>query len=627
MKRLRLIIFIFFLCLSVPLGYFVFRSYQSLYQEDMAQLKFFAETLFDEMEHELAVMVRKEENRAVDEYNYYYTPPGSQTRIRSPLSNKPEQSYITGYFQNNPDGTFQTPLIDNLAAHPGELRELVNDLTSVNKIFNQKRSTSAEIFEKQPITALKKNKQKKSQSFADRYLDFSRSKEQKLTLGQTKKRVEKITMSQAANIVQQDKKKDTAKAASDRYMAKAAPAQEDEQAWESQKPAPAAKNEENALGKQAEKLEAELDPMQSVFISNNQVFIFRRIVIDNQIFRQGFVINPVMFLEYLTESHFSRHPMAGFTHIQLNIFNKGRKTLSKNAGISANKPGFSLERTFPRPFSFLNATLTCEKIPRSAGRQTLNIMITGLAGIMLLGLFSIYSSAMSIAELSERKSKFVSSVTHELKTPLTNIRMYIEMLEQGIARSPEREQDYFRILGSESSRLSRLINNILEFSKLEKKQLFLNMKKGHFEEVIREVKDVMGQNIINSGFKLNIEKNHIPAFYYDREVMIQVLINLLENSMKFGKDSKQKEIGIKAGIREKKVKISISDKGPGIPQKALKKVFDDFYRVDSALIQNTRGTGIGLAFVKKVITAMGGTVSASNNRDRGCTISIFLPLA
>ncbi|MDM8538160.1 HAMP domain-containing sensor histidine kinase, partial [Desulfobacterales bacterium HSG17] len=297
-----------------------------------------------------------------------------------------------------------------------------------------------------------------------------------------------------------------------------------------------------------------------------------------------------------------------------------------NAGTWAKKPGFTLDRTFPRPFSFLQATLTCEKIPQSAGRQTLNLMITGLAGIMLLGLFSIYRSAMTIAELSERKSKFVSSVTHELKTPLTNIRMYIEMLEQGIAGTPDREQEYFRILGSESSRLSRLINNILEFSKLEKKKLFLNMKKGSFEEVVREVRDVMGQNIFNSGFKLNVEPFKIQSFSYDRELMIQVLINLLENSMKFGKDSKQKEISIKVSVREKWIKISISDTGPGIPQKALKKVFEDFYRVESALIQNTRGTGIGLAFVKKVIAAMGGRVTAANNRGHGCTISIILPL-
>ena len=96
-------------------------------------------------------------------------------------------------------------------------------------------------------------------------------------------------------------------------------------------------------------------------------------------------------------------------------------------------------------------------------------MLVLMTIIIVLGLFAIYQSAKTLVELSERRTTFVSSVTHELKTPLTNIRMYIEMLDQGMAQTPEREQEYFRILGSESSRLSRLINNVLEFSKLEKK--------------------------------------------------------------------------------------------------------------------------------------------------------------
>ncbi|QTA79853.1 Histidine kinase/HSP90-like domain-containing protein [Desulfonema limicola] len=614
MKQLRLIILIFCLSLSIPLGYFVLRSYQSLYQEDMAQLRYFAETLFDEMEQELAIMIRQEENRAVDEYNYFYTPPGSQNQTPSPISSLPGQSYILGYFQNNPDGSFQTPLIEKNKPVPKELTRIVNLLTSVNTIFNQKRSSSSEIFEIQPITTLNEKKEKESNGFADRFLNTSRAKEQKQSLGQTQKRVEEISETQALNIAQKDSWENVSKK-SKQYSA-LAPAPEIE-----------ALKSKTDLKEPAKKLEAELDPMQSVFITQKQIYIFRRIVINNQVFRQGFVINPLLFLEYMIQNHFIKQPMAGFTHLELRVRNRGITTGLKSAGIAAKNPGFLLEHTFPRPFSFLYATLTCEKIPRSAGRKTLNFMVAGLAGIMFLGLFFIYRSAMIIAELSERKSKFVSSVTHELKTPLTNIRMYIEMLEQGIAGSPDREQEYFRILGSESSRLSRLINNILEFSKLEKKHMCLNMKKGGFEEVIGEVRDVMGQNIFNSGFKLNVENINIRPFFYDREVMIQVLINLIENSMKFGRDSEIKEISIRVYDEKKWVNISVSDTGPGIPQKALKKVFEDFFRVESALIQNTRGTGIGLAFVKKAVSAMGGKVSAANNQGPGCTISILLPSA
>jgi signal transduction histidine kinase len=295
------------------------------------------------------------------------------------------------------------------------------------------------------------------------------------------------------------------------------------------------------------------------------------------------------------------------------------------AGVSANGPKFELHRSFPSPFSFLNATLTCDQIPRSTGRQTLNIMLIVLAGIVLLGLFAIYQSARTIVDLSERRSQFVSSVTHELKTPLTNIRMYIEMLEQGIARDQDREQEYFRILDSEGARLSRLINNVLELSKLEKRQRQVDMQTGDFEEVIREVETVMHEKLKHEGFTLKTEAVNIRPFRYDREIMILVLINLIENSMKFGKTAAQRQITIRIDRGEKQVNILVADTGPGIPAHALKKVFDDFYRVENSLTRTTRGTGIGLALVKKFVTLMEGTVTAENNDGPGCTITISLP--
>jgi signal transduction histidine kinase len=252
-------------------------------------------------------------------------------------------------------------------------------------------------------------------------------------------------------------------------------------------------------------------------------------------------------------------------------------------------------------------------------------MITVLALIILMGLFAIYQSARAMVALSERRSRFVSSVTHELKTPLTNIRMYLEMLEHGIAHDHKREQEYFRILGSESSRLSRLINNVLEFSKFEKKQRHLNMRKGTLEEVIQEVKQVMDEKLRQEGFSLKVEGQLTQTLIYDREAMIQVLINLIDNSMKFGRSS-SKQITLRVWPEDDSIKISVSDTGPGIPGYALKKVFDDYYRVDSDLARSTGGTGIGLALVKKLIVAMGGSVAATNNEGPGCTITISLPI-
>jgi two-component system sensor histidine kinase VicK len=372
-------------------------------------------------------------------------------------------------------------------------------------------------------------------------------------------------------------------------------------------------------------LRVEVDPLQSVHIDQGQVLVFRRIVIGNEVYRQGMVIQVEELLKQLKDKHFSGQPMARFASLTLTSVNGGRETARVQEGRDITQPRFALERSFPRPFSFVRATLTCEVIPRSPGRSTLHVMVAVLAAVILLGLLAIYQSARVVTDLSMRRSGFVSSVTHELKTPLTNIRMYIELLEQGIASDPERELEYYRILGSESARLSRLINNVLEFSKLEKRQRQLDLRDGTLDEVLAEVRDAMQEWLRQEGFTLTVENLVDRPFRYDREVMVQVLMNLIENAVKFGKNAVRREISVRVRPEGARVVIRVSDTGPGIPRHALKKIFDDFYRVDDALTRTTKGTGIGLALVKRFVEAMGGSVSAANNEGPGCTITISLP--
>ena len=645
MKRLKILILVFCLALSIPLAYFVLRTYWSLEQEEIGELRYFAETLFDQMEEDLASLIVEEEGRPIDHYTYTYSPsnqaPGSGNVTRSPLSQPPKQRYILGYMQNNPDGSFQTPLArdDQTSAyyHPPVLAQL----KEVNKIFNLKRTRVPESVEVKPGEVMAKKQREKPPTFADKYLDLSRSKRQREYLGQEKSRVEEITPGQALTLAKRGRKqmesearqknepqleadKDTKSEVSDEMAGEPAKVKG---LWEEKAgyvAAPAAASP-STLPADTDKLRVEVDPMQSVFINESQIFVFRRIVINNQIFRQGFIIIVDEFLNHLVDDYFARQPMAEFTSLHLSIRDRGTETVTVQAGAVVRKPNFSLDRTFPRPFSFLRASLTSNLIPKSVGRRTLNLMMFVLAFVILMGLLAIYQSARAVVGLSERRSRFVSSVTHELKTPLTNIRMYIEMLEQGIASDHEREQEYFRILGSESSRLSRLINNVLEFSKLEKKQRHLDLQEGTFEEVLQEVNEVMQEKLRQEGFSLQVEREEVRPFKYDREAMIQVLINLIDNSMKFGKSSPTRKISVRVWSEGAAVKIGVSDTGPGIPRHALKKVFEDFYRVDSDLTRTTGGTGIGLSLVKKLVNAMGGSVAAMNNHGPGCTITLTLP--
>ncbi len=635
MKRIKALILFFCVALSIPLAYFVLHTYRGLEQEEMATLRYFGDTIYDEIERALAVIVQREEARGIDEYNYRIFPPG-QTRETgpgdlSPLSKPPEEDFVLGYFQNNPNGTFQTPLVKNAKKIPADRLHLVEQLKDINSIFNRKRVTGTDRLEIKPVRVAVAAKQVQAKGFADKYLDLDRSQAQKAYLGQKTKRLERVSASQAMGVAKPEPKKSGWGLKKKRYASKD---QKSEQPAlkksRSAAPSVVAESEDSEQETEisersdTENYQVEVAPLQALFVSDDQIFIFRRIMVNNQIYRQGFILKIKAFLDHLAQTYFLSQPMAGFTQLRLAVIDQGRQAETLQTGAVTKTPRFRLDRMFPSPFGFLKATLTCDQIPRSAGRKTLTLMLVVLTAIVLIGLLAIYQSVRAVVDLSERRSQFVSSVTHELKTPLTNIRMYVEMLEQGVARDPEREQEYFRILDSEGGRLSRLINNVLEMSKLEKRQRRIDLQTGTFDEVIDEVGTVMQQKLKQEGFTLNVMHGQLQPFKYDREAMVQVLINLMENSLKFGRGLPERSITIRTQQTDGWIKVMVSDTGPGIPHHALKKIFDDFYRVDNELTRTTRGTGIGLALVKKLITLMGGRVVAANNAGPGCTITISL---
>lgn len=647
MKRFTILLSIFFIALSLPLAYFILLAYRSVQQEEKAELQYFTKILFDEMEEELTALILREEQRAVDEYNYYLAPdavqifPSGESALtgseeeqywislpqekqkeglpRSPLADLPDETYILGYLQNNPDGSFQSPLIESGKTISDDRREVTVHLEEINTFLNsQDRSTFSDQSEEQRSSlaslsqqdevldqneglkqeqALRKTEeleQEEVSKFAEKYLDLPQSRGQKISPKETQQSVPRTTRDQISNVLQ-------APLSLTKEVSATSPPPE------------------------VENVQVKVSPMESAIINDQEILIFRRIVINGQEFRQGFVVLAEEFLHHLKDTYFLGQPMAEFTTLRLEILEQAQTITRVQTGDVAKKPVVTLTRTFSRPFSFLRATITGNRLPASSERWILNAMRVVIGTIILVGLLTIYQSGRTMVELSERRAMFVSSVTHELKTPLTTLRMYSEMLEEGIAPTREREQEYFRILRSESERLSRLIENVLEFSKLERKQRRFEIQEGDFDDVIRELRDIIGTKLRQEGFVLHVERHDISTFRYDREVMVQVLLNLIENSIKFGKGSPVREITLSISSEGKQIHISVSDTGPGIPCADLKKIFDDFYRGEHEVTQTIRGTGIGLALVKRYITALGGTVNASNNKASGCTITISLP--
>jgi hypothetical protein len=309
---------------------------------------------------------------------------------------------------------------------PRQQKNLVAQLKDVNRIFNKKRSSASERVEAEPAEMPQKVEKEEAQSFAGKYLDLSRSKKQKVYLGQEKRRVEEITADKAHRLAQRSDGKVLSEGVQQEWI------QTDEDmtsdatdgrvrkyneekgfvAGEIRQAAPSSDLISVSPIPDTERLQVEVDPMQSVFIDDSQVFVFRRIVINNEVYRQGFVLVVKEFLSHLAGEYFVNQPMARFANLRLRAVDHGRELAAVQAGVVAGHPEFSLDRAFPRPFSFLHAALTCDEIPRSEGRRTLNIMMVVLAAIILMGLFAIYQSARAVMDLSERRSGFVSSVTN-----------------------------------------------------------------------------------------------------------------------------------------------------------------------------------------------------------------------
>lgn len=709
MRRLKLLLLVFSLALAAPLGYLILRTHASLERDEIAELRFFAETLFNQMEEELALLVQKEEARAVDDYNHPSVPPGLDDFARIGYGARETfvgQSYILGYLQNNQDGQAHIALPPWAAPPEGdgpavdekrqEQEALRARLLEVNDVFNNKRANirdfadadlgaSVEAFSPPPTK--RPARKDEDANVADKYLESARQRKSKVSLGQEKRRVVGITPNQAQNLAPSQ---DARQAEQSPALVAQAPSIQPPAALEEQaplaeeksqdakgRPAPGRQSASRAAAKELAKLEMtkdafippsppnptreaeiplpepaaappssspasrlpglglessamalEIDPLQSVAIDADTVFIYRRIVLGNAVFRQGFVLRLSSFLEHLGRAYFQGQPMARFTNLSIEAQVQGKEQTQFETGVSLppGAPRFLHKRQFPRPFAFLHASLACNDVPLSEGRNTLYVMILSLAAVILAGLAAIYKSAAMVVDLSERRSGFVSSVTHELKTPLTTLRLYIEMLQQGVPSSKEQEREYLRILNAETSRLSRLIHNVLEFSRLERKQRNVNLRVGDFEDVLREVLDVLREKLRQEGFEFFFERENVESFAYDREAMIQILINCIDNSVKFGGDAQLKRIRVLLRRRGERIELLISDSGPGIPRHALKKVFDDFYRVDSSLTRKTQGTGIGLSLVRQLARAMGGDVKAASNApDPGCTITVDLP--
>jgi signal transduction histidine kinase len=263
----------------------------------------------------------------------------------------------------------------------------------------------------------------------------------------------------------------------------------------------------------------------------------------------------------------------------------------------------------------------------AAANFRINAMWTGGVGLLLfIAIGLTLSAAARQMRLSQMKSDFVSNVSHELRTPLSSIRVFGEYMRLGRVQSPEKIREYGEYIETEGRRLTQLINNILDFSRIESAEKKYRFCEGDVSDVVARTVAAFAVPLRERGFTIDYEPptTPLPPVRFDRDAVGQVIVNLLDNAVKYS--GERKEIAVHVELVRDEVRISVADRGIGIPAREQKKIFEKFYRVGSGLVHDVKGSGLGLAIVHHVAKAHGGRVDVSSVPGEGSLFTVALPV-
>lgn len=293
----------------------------------------------------------------------------------------------------------------------------------------------------------------------------------------------------------------------------------------------------------------------------------------------------------------------------------------------ANAGDYLVGHRFPTTLYGWRLQVAPKQAPRlEAQRQTKRVTELSLLAVALLVLvlgvgFLLYAAAKE-RQLNELKGDFIANVSHELKTPLSVVRMFSEMLNTNRVRSEEKRAQYLEIISRESERLSSLIDNVLDFSALERGKQKYELRNGDLGEVIAGAIETFRYRVEREGVEVDLQlHDDLPHVMLDEQAIVLALINLLDNAVKYGERS---PVSVTVEPVRDFVQVRVRDHGPGIPQDKEKRIFDRFYRGKRE--RQTRGSGIGLALVRHIAVAHGGRAWAKNAEDGGAIVGFALPI-
>ncbi len=663
---------VFFLALAIPTAALVWQAYSQLKWEAFHQYRNTAEELTRRINTQLVASIENLEARSFADYSFLVVTTANFLQP-SVLSTYPVPQNIPGllgYFQVSTEGEFSTPLLPSNNSPPDysrissaeyqQRRALAEQLRSVlsnNQLVAHRAAAPAAAIRPEPEITVGLRQAPRSQSAFDKLNESQSSSYQgteKTIDGDSTPADDEQARQQDYGMGRvTDLKLDTAyqKKSADLEMAeqktKNNPAPSDYPARLSRKeqislPAPVSEvaresvdRPEASEGSRIRTFESEVDPLQFSLLDSGHFVLFRTVWREGERFMQGMLLNQKDFIDGAIEQPFQATTLSTMSAI---IVAYQDEVLSTATGQQNNSytsragelQGELLYRSrLTAPFDTLEVIYTVKQLPPGPGARVVAWVTLVLGVVLCSGFYGLYRMGLRQMQLAAQQQDFVSAVSHELKTPLTSIRMYGEMLKEGWA-AEDKKQAYYEFIFEESERLTRLISNVLQLSNISREEPQLEMIPVVVGEIVDSIQAKIATQVQRAGFELRFLRDpecDATVISLDRDHITQIIINLVDNAIKFSRKSGQKRLEIGARISgDKRVVFSVRDFGPGVAKDQMRKIFDMFYRSESELTRETVGTGIGLAIVHQLSTAMGASVDVVN-RSPGAEFQVSVPVS
>lgn len=715
-RRLRFLLFILFIALSIPTAAVIGQAWTQLKWEAFYQYRVMAEELGNRIDAELAERIAKAEDRSFGDFSFLVVTgdPAANLLQRSPLSGYPvpqELPGVIGYFQVDADGAFTTPLLPppGSAARLGvpadelESRRLlaaaIGSVLADNRLVRQRPAarTPAElaglgsIVEEESVASGDDRGKERPAAVGDAERDMVEALDAPQSGAELMRRnvrgdfdsqqafeqlnnappasapVEEAEVGESRQGGKQDeyakladlkldssleKKSETSKdklsvdATSVPVAAKTSGAANRvrrlEQSVLAESPAPdefTAATEPAAVASSVSApittFASEIDPYEFSLLDSGHLVLFRKVWRNGERLVQGMLLDTGEFLSAAVESEYRATSLSDMSDLiiawQDNILRTVRGgTAARYPVTSEEMNGTLLYRdSLSAPFDQLNLVFSINRLPPGPGAKVLAWTSAVIALVFTAGFLLLYRLGIGQIRLARQQQDFVSAVSHELKTPLTSIRMYGEMLKEGWV-SDEKRKQYYTYIHDESERLTRLISNVLQLAKITRSEPRLELQNRTAAELMNQVKSKITSQVERAGFSLQVLQDQQADKSYvniDDDSFAQIVINLVDNAIKFSKHADNKTIELTCRLSPSgTTTFSVRDFGPGIARDQMKKIFQLFYRSESELTRETVGTGIGLAIVHQLALAMNAKVDVVN-RDPGAEFRVTFPSA